>query len=144
QARRTPRADAAQLMSMYALETFGETLFAQNPCRRASAAVVWRAPSAATEAALVEQFAFVRAPIDAFKDDSNADPADIVRFRSDWYFCAGAQTLGSGRSIIIDGKQVKGVGRTVQAPLTGIALMTDGRVRPYKAVDELVRGLLVD
>jgi hypothetical protein len=135
--------------TLRALEIFGESLFVSNPMTPVRARLVWRSPALrpwVSDADLAATCGHVvAAPADGFiaREALERRLSHQPIGRSDFYVCEGSLSAGSGRSVILDGLQVKGVGRTVQAPRHGDASQSDGRVLPRWMIDDVSRGALL-
>jgi hypothetical protein len=135
--------------TLRALEIFGESFFVANPMAPVRARLVWRSPALrpwVSDSGLTATCGHVVAtPADGFIAQEALERRLSLEpvGRSDFYVCEGALSAGSGRSVILDGLQVKGVGRTVQAPRHGDASQSDGRVLARWMIDDVGRGALL-
>lgn len=110
--------------SLTALRVFARELMLENRCAPIAGRCVWT-NLRRTPRAIEKQFAIAVAP------DGPRTHA------SDSYICMGASSLGSGRSVFVDGFQVKGVGRTAHAPPYKNPRVSDGWLALDRAVREL-------
>jgi hypothetical protein len=135
--------------TLRALEVFREGLFVSNPMVPVRARLVWRSPTLrpqVTDSSLTATCGYViGAPADGFIgiEALGRRLAHEPVGYSDFYVCEGSLSAGSGRSVLLDGLQVKGVGRTVQAPRHGDASQSDGRVLDHWMIDDVSRGFLL-
>lgn len=112
--------------SLAALHTFDREMFLNNPCERVAGDCIWIQEDAQLSTRDVER----RFAVNIAEDGP-------LQLPSDTYVCMGASSLGSGRSVFVDGIQVKGVGRTAHAPPRKHHRVTDG----WLAIDRAIREI---
>ncbi len=118
--------------SLAALRTFDRELFLRNACAKVPASCVWIQKDTRLTARDVES----RFAINVVE----GGPLEQI---SDSYVCMGAASLGSGRSVFVDGMQIKGVGRTAHAPPKRHARVTDGWFAMDRAIREIHGAAIV-
>lgn len=137
--------------SFEALELFGDLLYADNPVVPVRVEAVWidaKSPLAKRlERDVTKELGWViDRPRDGFRPYAELESAvrDKTLARSDYYVCHGGNTIGSGRSIVKAGYQIKGIGRTVQSPWQESLTDADGRMFARATVHDIGKALVLE